>query len=155
MRFFLRWWLGESTLPTTRFVIGATWMLQAITLLVAVGLALHITHDVRKTPPPALLSVDAPLYGLSDAKRRLVFSAIASDEPRARAESAEKFAGEPWSIEDDRAAHERDRAREVAPNQAISISQAYLILDEGIREHWPAPKAPLDGSVVPLKPRFR
>ncbi|MEO8874636.1 MAG: hypothetical protein ABI461_03535 [Polyangiaceae bacterium] len=151
----MSWWWGQSHLPETRSVLLATWMVRAIALLIALGIGLNLTRVVRTTPPPALLSTADPLYGIDDTRRHLIFSDLAADEAHARAESAQKFPGEPWSIEDERAAHERDRTREIAGNRKISVSQAYLILDEGIREHWPAPKHALDGSVVPLKPRFR
>ncbi|MEO7113746.1 MAG: hypothetical protein ABI183_25125 [Polyangiaceae bacterium] len=130
-------------------------MLRAVALLFALGLLLHLTRAIRTTPAPAALSVASPLYGISDEKRQRIFQDLAADEPRARTESAKKFPGEPWSIEDERAAHERDRAREIAGNYKISVTQAYLILDEAIREHRLYMGKPLEGNVVPLKPRYR
>ena len=74
----------------------------------------------------------------------------------ARIESAKKFPNEAWSIEDERAAHERDLARTLAEERRVSVSTIYLVLDEGIRAHWPGSNhKPLDASVVPLKPRPR
>jgi hypothetical protein len=130
-------------------------MLHAIALLFALGIGLRTTRTVRKTPPPPALSVAPPLYGIPDETRRNIFQDLAADEAHARTESAKKFPGEPWSIEDERAAHERDRAREIAGNYKISVSQAYLILDEAIRERWLYMRSPLEGNVVPLKPRYR
>jgi hypothetical protein len=130
-------------------------MLRLIALLFAFGVALRLTHVVRKTPAPEPLQTTAPLFGIPDEKQKLIFNDLAADEPRARVESAKKFPGERWSIEDERAAHERDRTREIAGTHKINVSQAYLILDEAIREHWLYMHAPLEGNVVPLKPRHR
>ncbi len=124
-------------------------------MLFALGVFLHVTRPVRTTPAPAALSTTSPLYGIPDDKRKLIFQDLVSDETHARAESAKKFPGEPWSIEDERAAHERDRAREISGTQKINVSQTYLILDEGIREHWTYLNKPIDATVVPLKPRSR
>jgi hypothetical protein len=154
-RGFFEWWLGEKVLPATRQWLVAEVMLRTIALLFALGVGLQITHVVRKTPPPAPLSVESPLYGIPDERRRMIFNDLAADEAHARIESAKKFPGEPWSIEDERAAHERDRTRVVAGNYKISLSQADLILDEAIREHWLYLSSPLEANVVPLKPRAR
>jgi hypothetical protein len=130
-------------------------MLRLIALLFAFGVALQLTRAVRKTPPPEPLSVAPPLFGIPDARQKMIFNDLAADEAHARIESAKKFPDQPWSIEDERAAHERDHTREVAGNYKINVSQAYLILDEAIREHWIYMHAPLDANVVPLKPRSR
>jgi hypothetical protein len=155
VRRFFEWWCGDLKLPATKQWIGAALLLRLIALLFAVGVALHMTRAVRKTPAPAPLSTTAPLFGVPDAEQKTIFDDLAADEPRARVESAKKFPGEPWSIEDERAAHERDRTREIAASHKINLSQAYLILDEAIREHWLYIRAPLDATVVPLKPRYR
>jgi hypothetical protein len=147
--------LGDFSLPLTRSRIAAEFTLRAVALLFALGLLLHTTRAIRTTPAPPALSVASPLYGISDEKRQKIFQDLAADDFHARVESAKKFPGEPWSIEDERAAHERDRAREMADNHKISVTQAYLILDEGIREHRLYMGKPLEGNVVPLKPRGR
>jgi hypothetical protein len=155
VRLFFEWWRGDVKLPATKQWITAEMMLRLIALLFAFGVALRMTRTVRKTPPPDPLSTSAPLFGIPEAKQRIIFNDLAADEPRARIESAKKFPGELWSIEDERAAHERDRTREIADNHKINVSQAYLILDEAIRAHWLYNHAPLEGNVVPLKPRHR
>lgn len=155
LRGSFEWWLGERTLAMTRSRTLAEFTLRAIALLFALGLFLHETRVVRTTPPPAALSVASPLYGVPDDQRHIIFQDLAADEPHARIESAKKFPGEPWSIEDERAAHERDRAREIAGNYKISVTQAYLILDEAIRARSLYMGKPLEANVVPLKPRYR
>src|SRR5665213_1423851 len=116
VRRFFQWWRGDVKLPATKQWITAEMMLRLIALLFAFGVALRMTRTVRKTAPPEPLSTSAPLFGIPDAKQKMIFNDLAADEPRARVESAKKFPGEPWSIEDERAAHERDLTREIAGN---------------------------------------
>ncbi len=145
-------WANAS--PEKRW--AARTILEGLGLVVALVYACIVTYPLRAAPAPAILPTKPERLGIPEPKRRAIFAELAGDEPRARKESAEKFPGDAWSIEDERAAHERDRARDLASTRKVSVSDVYLILDEGIREHWLAPnQKPLDATVVPLKPRFR
>ena len=147
-----RFWANAS--PEKRW--AARVLFEGLGLALALAYAATATHSLRTTPQPGALPTAPDRLGIPEEKRRAIFAQLAGDEPRARKESAEKFPGEAWSIEDERAAHERDLARELAKTNKISVSSVYLILDEGIRAHWLAPnKKALDATVVPLKPRFR
>lgn len=144
----------ENASPEKRW--AARVLLEGVGLAVAMAYAATVTHPLRTGPAPGVLPTAPDRLGIPEQKRRAIFTDLAVDEPRARRESAEKFPGDAWSIEDERAAHERDRARELAGTHKVSVSAVYLILDEGIRAHWLAPnKKALDATVVPLKPRFR
>ncbi|MGH7282874.1 MAG: hypothetical protein ACRELY_15220 [Polyangiaceae bacterium] len=140
--------------PRRRWLLRTAF--EGLGIAAALIYATVLTHGLRATPPPAALPTAPDRLGIPEQKRRAIFAELAGDEPRARKESAEKFPGDAWSIEDERAAHERDRTRALASAHKLSVSTVYLILDEGIRAQWLAPnKKPLDATVVPLKPRFR
>lgn len=153
----LSWLRGDVELPLTPRWKRARVAAQITSLAVALFVGARLTHEVRTTPAPAPLSARVePRFGLRLETRKELFAQMAGDEPKAREEAAKKFPNDPWSIEDERAAHERDAARGLADERHLPVSTIYLILDEGIRAHWPAPNhKPLDASVVPLKPRAR
>lgn len=144
----------EKMPPQRRWTIQV--VLEGLGVSVALVYACIVTYPLRAAPAPSILPTTPDRLEIPEQKRRSIFAELAGDEPRARKESADKFPGDAWSIEDERAAHERDLARQIAGTRKISVSQVYLIVDEGIREHWLAPnKKPLEATVVPLKPRFR
>ena len=127
---------------------------RAVALVVAVFVGGWVTRDLWNAREPTLPRDEADTrFGLDEHERRAIFGEVVSDEPRARKDGHEHFA-DPWSAEDDRAAGERDKAREVAHAHAVNLTQVYLVLDEGIRAHWPGPDGkPIDATTVPLKPR--
>ena len=131
---------------------------SALALVLGVAEGVHVTRNLRAVPPPPPLLPDdgaaGVRFGLDEATRRAIFTELAIGEPAAREQARVHFP-EPWSAEDDRAAFERDTAREIARSHAVNLTQIYLVLDEGIREHWPAPpnQTPLEPHTVPLKPR--
>lgn len=107
-------------------------------------------------PPGAVLDREGTdvRFGLPEAVRREIFNELATAEPNARASGIAGFPGLPWSQEDHRCAFERDTARSIAARRQISLSQVYLILDEGIRNKWLGPdKQALNPKTVPLLPR--
>jgi hypothetical protein len=70
-----------------------------------------------------------------------------------RKEGIEKntWNGHIWSREDDRGWGERVLARSLAQKYGISLTQVFLVLDEGIRKKWPGPDGnPLPATVPPL-----
>lgn len=95
-----------------------------------------------------------PATELDEAERRRIFQAFLEAEPAALARARERFPGDGWSIDDDRAAFERDVARAVAESKNLPLSQVYWIIDEGIRNHWASPDGgTLSATVPPLRPR--
>ncbi|MBX3204145.1 MAG: hypothetical protein KF764_03700 [Labilithrix sp.] len=106
-------------------------------------------------PPPAIPTEEIEDYRfrLPERTRRAIFMELATAElaERARAIQANTWKGHLWSREDDRGHYERVAVRSVAARHKISLSQTYLVLDEGIRERWPGPNGePLPATTPPL-----
>ncbi|MBX3222235.1 MAG: hypothetical protein KF795_17080 [Labilithrix sp.] len=106
-------------------------------------------------PPPAIPTEEIEDYRfrLPERVRRAIFMELATAElaERARAIQANTWKGHLWSREDDRGHYERVAVRSVAARHKISLSQTYLVLDEGIRERWPGPNGePLPATTPPL-----
>lgn len=107
------------------------------------------------TPIPAV-EIDDYRFRLPERIRRQIFDEIAAAElaERKRAIAANTWNGHAWSREDDRGHHERVALRAIAARHRISLTQAYLVLDEGIRSRWPAPNGqPLPATTPPLNLR--
>lgn len=157
------WWCGEGELTLSRGVLGVGVAVRALALATGVVVALQVTRELREAPPPAMLpsgsenaSPLANRFGVPLPVRRQIFATLVHDEPAAQKRAEENFPGEPWSVEDDRAASERDRVRALAASRKLNVTQIYLILDEGLRAHWPGPDGKaLPTHVVPLRPRRR
>lgn len=100
-------------------------------------------------PPPAIPTeeIDDYRFRLPERTRREIFAELAAAElaERARAIQANTWKGHLWSREDDRGHYERVAVRAAAAKHKISLTQTYLVLDEGIRERWPGP----DGKPLP------
>ena len=130
---------------------------SVIAIVVATRTAINIVRPLFAAPrPPPLPTVEPPgiRFGLTDADRHAIFDEIAAAEPRAREIGASAFAGLPWSIEDHRCAQERETVKSIAARRGINLSLVYLVLDEGIREHWIGPDGkPLRATSEPLVPR--
>lgn len=159
-------------------VIGAEWLTgkpiairSRRTLVIAVGLATILGVwgylRLREVARPLTLAARAGVphfapdhgdvrFGVPLAKRREVFTEVAGGEPSARAEGTKAFPGadKAWSAEDHRGAYERKNVAAAAARHHLTLSQVYMILDEGIRAKWPGPDGePLKPSTVPLHPR--
>lgn len=92
-------------------------------------------------------------FRLPERTRREIFTEIAEAEltERKRAVEHDKWRGHLWSREDDRGHFERVQFRTLATKYKISLTQVYLILDEGLRGHWPGPDGnPLPATSPPL-----
>jgi hypothetical protein len=161
VRELVEWWWGLRALADTRRATLAQLALSSVALGVAMIVLASVTAPVRTPPPPPPLPAEAPddlatRFGISIVDRRIIFSELVANESEARAHARETFPGEPWSMEDDRAAGERDAARAIASARGINLSIVYAILDEGVRARWPGKDGePLDAHIVPLKPRRR
>ena len=144
-----------STRPALLRAVAAQ-LLAALAAIVALRAA---TWPVLRAPGPSDLPADGTngvRFELPEAARREIFREIASSEPNARLRAAQAFPGDLWSTEDHRASFERDLVRAIAQRRTLSLSQVYLILDEGIREHWPGSDGkPLSAQSYPLSPRKR
>lgn len=132
--------------------------------LAAIGVALFAlgrrvvtvtTPLLAAKPPPAIPTeeIDDYKFRLPERIRREIFSELAAAElaERARAIRENTWKGHVWSREDDRGHYERLAARRAAARHKVSLSQVYLVLDEGLREGWPGPDGkPLPATTPPL-----
>lgn len=130
------------------------WVVRVLAIVIAL-VALWRRVDAATKPmlsakPPAAIpteEIEDYRFRLPERTRREIFAELATAElaERARAIQGNTWNGHLWSREDDRGHYERVAVRSVAAKHKISLSQTYLILDEGIRERWPAP----DGNPLP------
>lgn len=117
------------------------------------------TKPLLTAKPPAAIpteEVDDYRFRLPERTRREIFEELATAElaERARAAAANTWNGHLWSREDDRGHYERVAVRAVAAKYRVSLTQVYLVLDEGIRERWPGPDGrPLPATTPPLNIR--
>lgn len=112
--------------------------------------------DAKPLPFIPSEEVDDYRFRLPERTRREIFMQIATAEvaERKRLVEQDKWKGHLWSREDDRGHQERMEMRLLATEHKLSLTQLYLILDEGIRNHWPGPDgAPLPATTPPLDPR--
>lgn len=148
-------WTDDERTTRTLFMARATAALFALAVagVWVVRTARPITGE--KAPAPLLdREPNGVRFGLPEEARRAIFKEIAAAEPAARTNGVAGFPGQPWSQEDHRCAFERDTIRGVAARGGLDITQVYLILDEGLREHWAGPDGkPLTPRTTPLMPR--
>lgn len=153
-----KWLAGERVRIRTRTMLLALFAASAVSLLYAWREWKDATRDLVTAVPPPPLPPDSgdTRFGVPLAKRKQVFTELAAAEPHARAEGKRSFPGYEleWSAEDHRGAFERQKVAELMSRHRLSMTQVYLILDEGIRERWPGPDGePLTPFAVPLHPR--
>ncbi len=135
-----------------------------IVRIAAIGIALFVLWRrvgavtmplLTAKPPPAIPTeeIDDYKFRLPERTRREIFAELATAElaERARAIRENTWKGHVWSREDDRGHYERVAARKAAAKHNVSLSQVYLVLDEGLREGWPGPDGkPLPATTPPL-----
>ncbi|HVH47784.1 MAG TPA: hypothetical protein VM925_35855 [Labilithrix sp.] len=136
------------------------WIVRGLAVGIAVLLLLGrvnaATKPLLSAKPPAVIptqEIDDYRFRLPERTRREIFRELATAElaERARAIAANSWNGHIWSREDDRGYQERVAARAAAAKHKVSLSQIYLVLDEGIRERWPGPDGkPLPATTPPL-----
>lgn len=110
----------------------------------------------NSTPPLGAEAHEGHRFGLQLETRQAIFKDLATVElaERARALSVNSWNGHLWSREDDRGHYEMTAALRLSRQYKISLTQVYMVLDEGIREHWPAPNGqPLPPTTPPQDPR--
>jgi hypothetical protein len=150
----------ETLPPLARRV---AWGLFAAQVLLVLGWAVHVD---RASPPPVAsgaTSADGVRFGLPEARRRLIFQELLRGEPQDRLDAQKISELATWNRNHDDHFHEREwrRVGAVASANRIPFWQAYLIMDEGFRAHWPPPAgveirhddAPLKRTTVPFHQR--
>jgi len=145
--------------PSTRvgwIIRVAVVTFAAVLLYRRVGVVTSPLLATKPTIPLPAEEIEDYRFRLPERTRQEIFSEIAGSEQaeRRRAIESNSWHGHLWSREDDRGHFERMQLRQIAQRWKISLSQVYLILDEGIRSHWPGPDGqPLPGTTPPLNPR--
>lgn len=148
-----------ASLPDSRMGWAARIGITVLALFVVLRKTTSITSPLLKAkPPPAIPTTELEDYKFKypERVRREIFAEFAAAEiaERKRAVAANTWNGHVWSREDDRGHFERVKARELAARYKGSLSQMYLILDEGIRQRWPGPDGqPLAATTPPFNPR--
>jgi hypothetical protein len=145
--------------PSTR----VAWLVRIAVMAFAVvvlykRLSVATAPLLEAKPPTPIPSEEIEDYRfrLPERTRREIFMEMAAAEiaERHRAAEANTWNGHLWSREDDRGHVERMTLRSLAGKHKISLSQCYLILDEGIRNKWPGPDGnPLPATTPPLNIR--
>ena len=151
--------LDFSKMPDTK----AGWVVRVLVTLVALALLIQrakaATAPLVAAKPPATIAtedIEGYRFRIPDETRHAIFDELAAAElaERDRAIKANTWGGHAWSREDDRGHYERVAVRAAAAKYRLSISQVYLVLDEGLRERWPAPNGqPLPATTPPLSLR--
>jgi hypothetical protein len=141
----------------------AAWLVRAFAIAIAVfalwkRVEIATLPLLTTKPAPAIPTEEIEDYRfrLPERTRREIFAELATAElsERARAIAANSWNGHLWSREDDRGHYERIAVRNAAAKHHVSLSQVYLVLDEGIRERWPGPDGnPLPATTPPLNIR--
>ncbi len=148
----------EPAPPPSRARFAAHTAAAALALIAGAIATVRTARPILDAPKPPVLADGAAgvKFGLAEADRRAIFKEIAAAEPYGRAQGLAGFPEQPWSQEDHRCAFERDTTRSLAARKGVSLTQIYLVLDEGIRAQWPgADGKPLRATTVPLAPRRR
>ncbi len=153
-----KWLAGERVSVRSRSMLLALFTLSLVSLGYAWREWRTATRPLVTAVPPPPLPPDSgdTRFGVPLATRKKVFEELAAAEPTSRAEGKKSFPGYElaWSAEDHRGAFERKTAAELSARYRLSLTQVYLILDEGLRERWPGPDGePLTPYSVPLHPR--
>lgn len=145
--------------PTSK----AGWLVRGVaiaTLAVLLYKRVQVaTFPLLSAHPPSPIPVEEIedyRFKLPERTRRAIFEELAAAElaERARAIASNTWGGHQWSREDDRGYYERALAQRLATKYRCSLTQIYLVLDEGIREHWEGPDGnPLPATTPPLNIR--
>ena len=101
-------------------------------------------------------------FGKSESQRRAMFKKLCDGEPRDRANVEREFTEtQIWNRNHDSHFHQREWERLIPVGAGLGLHfyETYLILDEGIRAHWPpspgiavrADGPPLARTTVPLE----
>lgn len=148
-----------ATKPNTKigWIVRLAVMLAAAWFVVRKTSAL-VTPVLSARPPNPIPNEEIEDYRFKypERVRREIFMEIATAElaERQRAINANTWNGHAWSREDDRGHYERVKLRALASQYKGTLSQMYLILDEGIRNKWPGPDGkPLPATTPPWDPR--
>ena len=151
-------WFAPAPLTRSPIVLVLVLCANAMGLAVLVRTVRATLGPMYRTPAPRPVPQPTSMerFGMTETIRREIFAELADAEvnERRRAITMNTWGGHAWSREDDLGYVQRARAREVAQRYRVSLSQVFLVLDEGIRRRWPGPDGlPLRGTSEPISLR--
>jgi hypothetical protein len=150
---------AEHEGPRSRVALLAAVTVNVVAIVFLVSNTRRTLRPVFSAPPPAPIRAEGPgdqRFELDEKTRKSIFAELAALELSERKRNIDQntWNGHLWSREDDRGWQERVLARSLARRHNVSISQIFLVLEEGIRSKWPAPDGkPLPANVEPLNLR--
>jgi hypothetical protein len=125
-----------------RYRAPLSWAPFAILVVGVFGYAIRV-HRAAPFPAPVQgePGPDGARFGLTEARRRAMFQELVRGEPADRAKAAREREGVIHVRNSDDFFHELEalRVQALARRHRLPLWQAYLILDEGLRAHWPPP----------------
>jgi hypothetical protein len=150
--------LPEPALPRSAAGMSALLVVQAAALIVCATVVKRAMLPFTSAPPlpPVPATTSMTRFGMTESVRREIFRELAEAEiqERQRAITQNTWNGHLWSRFDDLGYVQRARARDVASRHNVTLTQVYLVLDEGIRARWPGPDGqPLSPNIEPLQLR--
>jgi hypothetical protein len=144
----------------SRVEVISTIAVQVIALAVLYTTVDSTLKPIFTEPRPLPIRPVGPQPGmrfeLDEKTRHEIFAELAAAEEAERKRNIEQntWQGHLWSREDDRGVVERNLAKAIATRRNISLTQVFLVLDEGIHDHWPGPDGkPLPATAEPLNLR--
>ena len=133
---------------------GLGWTLWLAPAAAAAFLAWRLMDKPAPAPLPEPRAVEA--FGLPEEERLDIWDELMEGEKSRWKRARDHFPDHEWSQQDDYAHHLKNDVVRVARERKLHHSIVFLVLDEGIRNHWPGPDGePLDARPVPLRPRLR
>ena len=128
----------------------------AIALSAVIGWAAF--GDLVTAPPRPAMPADGQAgerFGLTAEKRRELFDFMTQNLSHMRRSARSTFPEHAWSQQDHLAQLLWNRAKVAEREFDVHRSIVHAVLEEGIREGWPAKSGgkPLDRSIVPLELR--
>ena len=135
------------------------WTIFVALFVATTTLAIFVDH--RAPAPLASAAITGPersRFGLTELRRRALYQRLVAGEPADRAAAATRSENAIWNRNRDSYFHELEwrRIPGVCRRENLPVWIGYLILDEGIREHWPAgPRVTLYTDDAPLAPVTR
>lgn len=134
------------------------WALFALLVALLLGYAARVDRQSPRAQLSGEIAPDGSRFGLSLARRRAAFVELMRGEKENR-EQAEKMSEKQiWNRNHDSYFHQYEWGRVLWWSRHLGLQdwQGWLIVDEGIRGHWPMPPGvPLLADEAPLLPVTR
>ena len=150
--------MAPRTPRSSTFAKRLGWALFAVQVLALFAIALWFDHKAPRPIGNADIAPDGTRFGLSEAKRRDYFQQLLRGEKENRDQAEKMKEGLIWNRNHDSYFHQYEWGRILWWSHRLGIAewQGWLILDEGLRNHWaPPPQTPVLIDEAPLAPTTR